>query len=491
MATPKPTKTDLTDAERAQIPSWHEKWVNVALRTASQTTADRNAIVKATEELYEAGQLAKPKIVAFLPSPLAAQIGAGYLAALFATAKYDALPDVSPLLKDFTPDPNIPTYISLDGKVVDCASYLGIKPGKGSKASKDGTENALVQVMAAAIQYLRSKQTSTKSKGDQSSKISEEIKNRVTNKANQSMYTYTGATMFELLHRTISQQAYQDYWDRFAQRTHQMTSPTNDAVRREVETIVKSKRFQKLEETIDPRYGNRNAKGKGSIYSEAAIAAQAMFSGGNMWSSGTEFISFYRQHVSRLPIDKSNWDRWMCYETLSSLNGYRFCHEEFSVITDFPEIIKIDDQNRSHGETTPSHRWRDGFEMFHWHGTRVPGEWILKRQELTPAIALGQTNLELRRAACEIIGWARILDELKAKTLDKDDDPEVGELVEVTIPANGGVEAVTARFLRVKCGTGRDFALGIPPNIRTAMQAQAWLMGFDDEKEFKLPEVRA
>jgi hypothetical protein len=55
-------------------------------------------------------------------------------------------------------------------------------------------------------------------------------------------------------------------------------------------------------------------------------------------------------------------------------------------------------------------------------------------------------------ASTSIIGWERVLSELGAKTIDKDEDPMIGELVEVTIPDVG-----KEKFLRVLCGTGRDW----------------------------------
>ena len=155
------------------------------------------------------------------------------------------------------------------------------------------------------------------------------------------------------------------------------------------------------------------------------------------------------------------------------------------MVCDFPEILLKDDQNRPHCETGPSHRWRDGWSLYHWHGTKVPAEWIEDRKKLTAKLALSQENLELRRAACEIIGWANILRELKAKTLDRDADPEIGELVEVKLPDLPN----RVKFLRVRCGTGREFAIGIPPHITKALDAQAWMVGLDP-KDFNRPEIR-
>ena len=84
------------------------------------------------------------------------------------------------------------------------------------------------------------------------------------------------------------------------------------------------------------------------------------------------------------------------------------------------------------------------------------------------------------------MGWANILTALKAKTLDSDPDPQIGDLVEVQLPDL----AQKAKVLRVKCGTGREFAIGIPPHINKALDAQAWIVGLE-AKDFISPEVRA
>ena len=46
-----------------------------------------------------------------------------------------------------------------------------------------------------------------------------------------------------------------------------------------------------------------------------------------------------------------------------------------------------------------------------------------------------------------------------------------------------------ARFCRVTCGTGREFAVGVPPEIETALAAQAWMQGVP-LGDFIRPEIR-
>ena len=142
-------------------------------------------------------------------------------------------------------------------------------------------------------------------------------------------------------------------------------------------------------------------------------------------------------------------------------------------------------ENRLHREDGPAVYWPSGESYYFWRGVQVPGEWISDKKSLTASLALTWDNIEQRRCACEIIGWARILAELDATVIDHDDDPHVGDLVEVNLPDVG-----RERFLRVLCGTGREFAIPVPPSITTAIGGQAWTYGYDDPKSFRKPEVR-
>jgi hypothetical protein len=179
--------------------------------------------------------------------------------------------------------------------------------------------------------------------------------------------------------------------------------------------------------------------------------------------------------------EHENYKYW---EEAAIHGTFRVMHEKFCIVADFPETLKIDDQNRPHCQDGPSHRWRDGWSLYRWHGVDVPANWILDKNSLTAKEAITWVNIEQRRAACEILGWAKILEELDAKVIDEDDDPEIGTLLEVSLPDTG-----KERFLKVKCGTGRTFALPVPPDTDTAMKAQAWSFGIELD-DFKIPEVR-
>ena len=164
--------------------------------------------------------------------------------------------------------------------------------------------------------------------------------------------------------------------------------------------------------------------------------------------------------------------------------GWLNVYEDVVVFQDRPEVIKFDDENRLHCENGPAIRYADGFAVYAWHGVSVPKDWIENKENLTPQTALTWENVEQRRAACEILGWNKILKELDAKVVDEDFDPEIGTLLEVEIPEIG-----REKFLRVMCGTGREFALPVPPDMKTAAEANAWTYGFSFD-EFMKPEIR-
>ena len=191
------------------------------------------------------------------------------------------------------------------------------------------------------------------------------------------------------------------------------------------------------------------------------------------------FYAFFREVVGLDGIEKID-----PLLELAKRCGWISFYDDVCVVQEKPMTIKMDENNLLHGETGPAIEYRDGFSVYSWHGVRIPAEWIANPESLTPQVALTWENLEQRRCACEILGWVNILKELPNKVLDEDDDPQVGTLVRVTLPDVGD-----ENFLRVMCGTGREFALIVPPEMTTALAANAWTFDIDGDTLRKL-EVR-
>ncbi len=145
--------------------------------------------------------------------------------------------------------------------------------------------------------------------------------------------------------------------------------------------------------------------------------------------------------------------------------------------------IHQDEQGRLHNEKGPSISYKEGLNLYHWHGVAIPKSWIVENLP-SPQEALELWDVERRRVACEMIGWVNIIKELDAKVIDENPDPEIGTLLEVLLPGSRKKD----RFLKVRCGTGREFVIPVPPNKRTAHGANAWTWGLDTSKY--RPEVR-
>jgi hypothetical protein len=162
--------------------------------------------------------------------------------------------------------------------------------------------------------------------------------------------------------------------------------------------------------------------------------------------------------------------------------GWTWWHKNVLAISDRPLRISRDENGRLHHSEKFAIEYRDGWGFCSWHGVTVPAAWIIDKS-LTPAQALKHQNIEQRRAACEILGWAQILDRLNARVIDRNASDQIGVLVEVDLPDSG-----TERFLDVRCGTGRRFVIPVPREMATAHQASAWTYGLD--QAIYQPELR-
>jgi hypothetical protein len=149
--------------------------------------------------------------------------------------------------------------------------------------------------------------------------------------------------------------------------------------------------------------------------------------------------------------------------------GWWWPFRSFCVVSERPNEFHVDDGGRLHHGSSAALRFSDGFGVYMWHGTQVPEDWIMHPDTVNGADVLTTKNVEERRAGFEIFGYDRVLRSAGARTIDKNENPQIGELLEVLMPYGGSL-----RFLRVRCGTGREFVLQVPPDVPTALAANAW-----------------
>lgn len=208
-----------------------------------------------------------------------------------------------------------------------------------------------------------------------------------------------------------------------------------------------------------------------------------------MWAGYDCYLTAFRDILGLELREHAAYKFW---ETAAIEGGFRVMHEDFCMVSDFPELIKVDNQNRPHCESGPSHRWRDGWSLYHWHGVRVPDHWIENRLTLDPVEVLKTQNTEQRAAGAAIVGWQKMESVLKRRVIDGDPDSDMGALIELTLP--GLPEP--GRFLRAVCPRNGIICEGVPRisdidnlPIETVIAAQAWRIG-DPQSEYQHPPRR-
>ncbi len=170
---------------------------------------------------------------------------------------------------------------------------------------------------------------------------------------------------------------------------------------------------------------------------------------------------------------------------LARVCGWCLPYENICYASDRHTTLKRDNAGRLHNLDGPAVGYPDGWGVYAVRGVRVPKDWVVNRKSLDPMLALNEPNLERRAAAATLIGWDRVLERLNPTVVDVETTPgyDYGKLLRVDLPDEPGQQ-----FLMVMCATGRTMVLRVPPNMRTAREANAWTQGLDSS-DFN-PEVR-
>ena len=192
------------------------------------------------------------------------------------------------------------------------------------------------------------------------------------------------------------------------------------------------------------------------------------------------FYSFFREAVS-LTSKTDNLDGLF---QLAMSAGWAIPHANICWVSERHHILSRNDRGLLHSIVGPAVAYPDGWKIYAVNGIRVKETWITHTSELTASDVFKEQNAEVRRAGCELIGWDRVLSGIDARLIDDDGDPFIGTLYEGQIPG-----AKPCGFLKVRCGTKREFVIPVEAGLGTAIAAQAWIQNVAPSKWTK-PEVR-
>ena len=144
-----------------------------------------------------------------------------------------------------------------------------------------------------------------------------------------------------------------------------------------------------------------------------------------MWSAWDCYLTAARDILGLRLTSHAAYAAW---ERCAKVGGFRFVHEQFCMVSDFPDTLKVDAERRPHCADGPSHRWRDGWTLYYWHGVRVSQQIIEAPRTLTVAQIESETNAEVRRVMIDRYGPKRYLQDSGATVVQElpADHPVVG-----------------------------------------------------------------
>jgi hypothetical protein len=209
-------------------------------------------------------------------------------------------------------------------------------------------------------------------------------------------------------------------------------------------------------------------------WAQAALDAAQQWSynlkAGNMSAPWECHLTAYRDVLGlRLPVHEA-YEHW---EQAAINGGFRWMHHRFCLVSDFPEILSVNARNQPHAEFGPSHRWRDGFSIWHLNGVKVEqwmAEWRL--DDIDARKVLKIENVDQRRELIRRMGIERVIGQLRPTVLDVERREVGGEYRLLAVEMNHGEPW---RFLQmVNQSTGAVHIEAVPRECETVRHALNW-----------------
>jgi len=249
--------------------------------------------------------------------------------------------------------------------------------------------------------------------------------------------------------------AIRDKWIRIAFATLDSVSPDNDdKIRDAIERLYRAANIAKPRVIIvDSPYIMALAYRKAlEMLSQLKSDATGrewghVYQGGNMWAGFLAYAEALRDVIGLTGLDC--WEKYQAWEDAAKCSGFRVMHEKFCIVSRFPVELHVGEKKLPHNDNGPSHRWRDGFEIYTLNGVRVRKEVVTTPPELMTRDFLMkyfivEQNVDVRAQILKKLGVELFLSRMGGTLIAS--EPPVYELYSLDL----GGETRAAKYLKMK-----------------------------------------
>lgn len=188
------------------------------------------------------------------------------------------------------------------------------------------------------------------------------------------------------------------------------------------------------------------------------------------------WVAFYDFFTRIKTINEENFNK---YRNLLWAGVWDcICLDEKAFVIRRPELVSQDTNQRLHAEKGPALRFRDGFEVYVWHGVLLNERMIMRPESYTRDELMLETNSEIRRAFCERVGFEKYAEIMGVVEIDSWTDPKTGLKYDLMDFASreGSLQPRLLKMVSpvIKTGERPYYIEPVDPGLETAAAARKW-----------------
>jgi len=132
------------------------------------------------------------------------------------------------------------------------------------------------------------------------------------------------------------------------------------------------------------------------------------------------FLGFVHYNVEAY-YNKEQVEILSCWDDLTQSCGRVYAFENYCFVCDRPSELRLDPAGRLHAEHGPAVQFRDGFQLWRYHGVKIPSWVITNPERITANDIAKENNEEIKAALIEIFGGERFCKEFGAVRIHTDE----------------------------------------------------------------------